>query len=96
MNVGGGEIPVEEVEKAIGQLKNNKAPGEDVIFPEMFKADENRLLLILVKLINKIKESGVIPSEWKNGVIVKIPKKGDLSDSGKGYYFVSYSFENIL
>ena len=41
-----------------------------------------RLPLILVKLLNKIKESGMIPSEWKNGVIVKIPKKGDLSDCG--------------
>ena len=51
-------------------------------FPEMFKADEDRLPLILVKLLNKMKESGKIPSEWKNGVIVKIPKKGDLSDCG--------------
>ena len=48
----------------------------------MFKADEDRLPLILVKLLNKIKESGMIPSEWKNVVIVKIPKKGDLSDCG--------------
>ena len=44
--------------------------------------DEDRLPLILVKLLNKIKENGMIPSEWKNGVIVKIPKKGDLSDCG--------------
>ena len=71
---------MEEVEKAIGQLKNNKAPGEDGVFPEMLKADDDRLPLILVKLLNKIKESGMITSEWKNGVIVKIPKKGDLSD----------------
>ena len=55
---------------------------EDRVLPEMFKADEDRLPLILVKLLNKIKESGIIPSEWNNGVIVKIPKKGDLSDCG--------------
>ena len=48
----------------------------------MFKADEDRLPLILVTLLNKILKSGMIPSEWKNGVIVKIPKKGDLSDCG--------------
>ena len=63
-------------------MKNNKAPGEDRVFPEMFKADEDRLPQILVKLLIKIKESGVIPSERKNGVIVKIPKKVDLSDCG--------------
>ena len=63
-------------------MKNNKALGEDKVFPEMFKVDEDRLPLILVKLLNKIKENGMIPSEWKNGVIVKIPKKGDLSDFG--------------
>ena len=48
----------------------------------MFKVDEDRLPLILVKLLNKIQESGMIPSELENGVTVKIPKKGDLSDCG--------------
>ena len=63
-------------------MKDNKAPWGDRLFPVMFKADEDSLPLFLVKLLIKIKESGVIPSEWKNGVIVKIPKKGDLSDCG--------------
>ena len=48
----------------------------------MFKADEDRLPLILVTLFNKIKESRMIPSEWKNSVIVKIPKTGYLSNCG--------------
>ncbi len=63
-------------------MKNGKAPGEDGVFLEMFKVDEDRLPLVLVKLFNKIKESGMLPSEWKKGVIVKIPKKGDLSNCG--------------
>ena len=41
----------------------------------MFKADDDRLPLILVKLLNKIKESGMIPSEWKNGVICQDSKE---------------------
>lgn len=62
-NIEGGEITLEEVLKAIRQIKNNKAPGEDGIFPEMYKIDEDRLPLVLVKMFNKIKESGVLPSE---------------------------------
>ena len=58
-------------------MKNNKTPEEDGVFPKIFKADEDKLPLILVKLLNKIKESGMIPAKWKKGVIVKIPKKGE-------------------
>ena len=48
----------------------------------MFNVDEDDLPLVLVILFNKIKESGMLLSEWKNGVIVKIPKKRNLSDCG--------------
>ena len=36
----------------------------------------------MTKLFNKIRVTGLIPSAWKNGVIVKVPKKGDLSECG--------------
>ena len=75
-------IRAEEVQKAIDQLKNYKAPGEDGIFPEMFKIVDEGLKGFLTKLFNKIWINGEIPKEWKQGVIVKIPKKGDLSECG--------------
>ena len=37
LDIEGGEITIGEVEKAIRQLKNNKAPGEVVVFPEMLQ-----------------------------------------------------------
>ena len=77
-----GNIRLEEVQKAIDQIKNNKAPGEDGIFPEMFKVDVEELKSFLTKLFNSIWVKGEIPNEWKQGVIVKIPKKGDLSECG--------------
>ena len=48
----------------------------------MFNVDEDELPLVLVNLLNKIKEGGMLLSEWKNGVIGKIPKKRNLSDCG--------------
>ena len=82
LNREAGEISLEEVKKAIKQLKNNKAPGEDGLFPEIFKVEEDRLEMILTRLFNMIWVTGVLPSDWKKGVIVKIPKKGDLSECG--------------
>ena len=45
----------------------------------MLKVDEDGLVYILRKLFNEIWVTGIIPSGWKDGVIAKVPKKGDLS-----------------
>ena len=34
----------------------------------------------LVEIYNKVWQLEVVPSKWRKGAIVKIPKKGDLSD----------------
>ena len=62
LDMDSGEIPIEVV-KAIKQLKNHKAPGEDEIFPEMFKVNVDVLPSVLAKLFNKIKDSEMLPSE---------------------------------
>ena len=67
---------------ALKQLKNYKAPGEDGLFPEMFKVEEDGLVYILRKLFNEIWVTGIVPSGWKDGIIAKVPKKGDLSLCG--------------
>ncbi|GFS10737.1 endonuclease-reverse transcriptase [Elysia marginata] len=59
----------QEIMRAIKSLKNNKAPGPDGLNAELFKADP--------ELAWKEKK---IPEEWNEGVIIKIPKKGNLSD----------------
>jgi hypothetical protein len=35
---------------------------------------------ILELLLKKTCESGQIPKEWKQGLIIKLPKKGDLTE----------------
>ena len=67
-----------EILKALKTLKNGKAAGPDGIPPEALKTDSKTTADILEPLLQKIWTSKKIPTEWKNGHLVKLPKKGDL------------------
>ena len=67
-----------EIIKALKTLKNGKAAGPDGIPPEALKTDLNTTANMLKPLLEQIWTKKEIPSEWKNGHLVKIPKKGDL------------------
>ena len=47
---------------------------------ELFKADPELAANILTPSFTKVWEQEEIPAKWSRGVIVKIPKKGSLSD----------------
>lgn len=68
---------IQEVENAIKELKNNKAPGEDSVPSELIKAGGARLAKEIHKLILNIWEKEVIPNEWKEAIVIPIHKKGD-------------------
>ena len=77
------EPPTEnEVRKAIQSLKNGKAAGEDEVTAEMLKIETEFTPKLLQKIFHRIWESENLPEEWKTGLIVKLPKKGDLTDCG--------------
>lgn len=69
----------EEICKAIKQLKHGKAAGPDNIPAEALKTDIETSVDILHPLFRKIWEEEQVPTEWKEGYLVKLPKKGDLS-----------------
>lgn len=69
----------EEIYRAIQQLKKGKAAGPDGIPAEALKADINTSVDILHPLFCKIWEEEQVPAEWKEGYLIKLPKKGDLS-----------------
>ncbi|KAJ8333838.1 hypothetical protein SKAU_G00411570 [Synaphobranchus kaupii] len=71
-----------EIRKAIMSLKNGKVAGPDEIPAEAIKADMGTAINInmLHSLFNKIWEEEQIPAEWKEGILIKLPKKGDLRD----------------
>ena len=60
----------EEIRKAISLLKTSKA----------IKADMETSTEMLYDLIGKIWDTDEIPIGWKEGYLVKIPKKGDLQE----------------
>ena len=68
-----------EILKATAKLKNNKSVGEDNIANEYLKSSIHVILPIVNVLFNEILDSGSIPSEWSNGLIVPVFKKGDTS-----------------
>ena len=74
---------LEEVEKAIFSMKNNKAAGPDNIPAEIFKSGGPILHSQIHQLIVKIWNTEEIPNDFKDGIITTIyKKKGDRSNCG--------------
>ena len=63
---------------AIKAMKTGKAPGVDSIHAEMLKADLSTATRVLTNLFDTIWDKETIPSDWGKGLIIKIPKKGNL------------------
>lgn len=71
---------VAEIKRAILAMKNGKAAGIDSIHAEMMKADADLAAFVLTDLFSSIWEKGKIPDDWSKGLIVKLPKKGNLQE----------------
>ena len=69
----------EEIKRVIGHIQNGKAAGPDGIPAEALKGDVTTSVEMLYSLFEEIWEKEEIPAEWKEGYLIKIPKKGDLS-----------------
>ncbi|VDP82404.1 unnamed protein product, partial [Schistosoma curassoni] len=76
---------------AIRQIKSGKAAGPDNIPAEALKSDVAATARILHILFNKIWDEEQAPKDWKEGLLIKIPKKGDLSkcDNHRGITLLS-------
>ena len=65
-----------EVRELLKALGNGKAAGWDSIPNEALKEAPPGFVVRLVKLYNRVKNGGGIPSSWKKGRLVLIHKKG--------------------
>ena len=75
------DISEEELRAAITSQNNNKSPGEDILIAEIFKSGYALFSPFLLKLYNKLFNSGQYPDFWANGIITPVYKKGDINDA---------------
>nr|XP_032514272.1 uncharacterized protein LOC116767872 [Danaus plexippus plexippus] len=66
-----------EVEVALRQLKNNKAPGDDGITIKLLKAGGTPVLKKLASLLISIIHQGLTAQAWSRGAVFLFFKKGD-------------------
>ena len=75
-------ITRQEIKQVLKNMKNGKAAGMDSITSELLKADIETTACVLEDLFRAVWESEEIPEDWNCGLIVKLPKKGNLTDCG--------------
>ena len=64
---------------ALYRMKGSKAGGKTGILPEMVKSCGGLLLEYLMDLFQTVWMEGRVPEEWRDAILIPIPKKGDLS-----------------
>jgi len=71
------QLTLEDVKKAIRNLKNNRVAGTDGIHLELIKYGGNKLLNRMYELVRQVWEEERIHEEWKETIIISIHKRGD-------------------
>lgn len=71
------EVDDNLVDKLVGNLKNNSAPGPDSIPPNILKLFKTHVVRPLTHIINLCFTYGVFPSIFKESVIIPLYKKSD-------------------
>ena len=79
-------------------LKRCKTPGIDNLTGELFKDGGDSILTWLVRISKIIWETERTPREWSKGVIIPLPKKGDLShcSNNRGITLLAVASKDFL
>lgn len=78
-----------EVQNIIRNLKNNKAPGHDLITNKIAKRLPKKAIILLTSIFNSILRLSYIPSIWKHSIIILIHKTGKPPDVLSSYRPIS-------
>ena len=68
-----------EVEAAVQSLKKGKSAGVDNIPAELVQAGGEDVITTLMTICNRIWQTGEWPTPWTQSLVIKLPKKGDLT-----------------
>ena len=71
------EPAIEDIKKAMRNLKNNKVAGTDGIYLELIKYGGSKVLNRIYELVRQIWEEGRKPEEWNETITVPINNKGN-------------------
>lgn len=75
-----GDISLDEIGASLLACKDGKAPGSDGVPSEFYKCLPQNWLLYLCGLFNKVLRQEVVPSQWRETILVMVHKKGPLDD----------------
>lgn len=73
-NLSGPSILKSEIIYAIKLMKNNKTPGPDDMYSETFHLINEQNLETIVRLFNKIYDTGHFPEDWLRSTFITLPK----------------------
>ena len=92
-------ISREEVLWALNEMKKNAAPGSDGVEMDMLLTE--RLFDVWVALFDVCWEHGIVPSLWRESIVVPVPKKQtrgvcDVNTFRPGHFFDLPSQQSVM
>lgn len=77
-----------EVERAVKKIGDRKAPDPDGIPGKALKIASNIIVDRLAQILTQCLREGHFPDEWKEAMLVLIPKEGKSKDSPSAYRLI--------
>ena len=71
---------LEELNETVDKLKTKKASGKDKLLAEFLKASPESTRELVLKMINLIYSTNIVPKSWCLGIITPIHKEGPKDD----------------